>query len=90
MGDSDVSLQTHEVLNRIETALAQVGASLGHVVRTRIFVTDINRWEEVAAVHHRFFGAIRPAASMVEVSRLIEPAVLVEIEVDAIIEETSD
>lgn len=71
VGGDDIGAQTHEALTRIEAALKEVGARLDHVVRTRMFVTDIDRWEEVGAVHGQFFGTIRPATSMVEVSRLI-------------------
>jgi enamine deaminase RidA (YjgF/YER057c/UK114 family) len=75
--------QTREVLRRIETALTEVGASLSDVVRIRMFVTDISRWREVGAVHAEVFGGIRPAATMVEVSALISPELMVEIEADA-------
>ncbi len=71
------------MLRRIEIALTEAGAALGDVIRTRIYVTDIARWREVAAVHAEVFGDIRPAATMVEVAALIEPALLVEIEADA-------
>ena len=81
-GDS-IAAQTREALRRIEIALQTVGASLSDVVRTRIYVTDISMWEEVGAVHAGVFGEIRPAATMVEVSALISPELLVEIEVDA-------
>ena len=70
----------------IEIALQQASASLTDVIRTRIYVTDISRWREVAAVHARVFGRIRPAATMVEVSALIAPELLVEIEADAYME----
>jgi enamine deaminase RidA (YjgF/YER057c/UK114 family) len=79
----DIGAQTREALRRIETALTEVGATLGDVVRTRIYVTDISRWREVGAVHSEIFGEIRPAATMVEVSALIAPELLVEIEADA-------
>jgi enamine deaminase RidA (YjgF/YER057c/UK114 family) len=79
----DIGAQTREALRRIEIALAEAGVALGDVVRTRIYVTDISRWREVAAVHAEVFGAIRPAATMVEVGALIEPGLLVEIEADA-------
>lgn len=79
----DIGAQTREVLRRIEIALDEAGADLGDVVRTRMYVTDIARWREVAAVHAEVFGQIRPAATMVEVSALIEPGLLVEIEADA-------
>ncbi|HEY9306105.1 MAG TPA: Rid family hydrolase, partial [Mycobacterium sp.] len=67
----------------IEIALNQAGATLSDVVRTRVYVTDISRWREVAAVHAEVFGEIRPAATMVEVAALIAPELLVEIEADA-------
>jgi enamine deaminase RidA (YjgF/YER057c/UK114 family) len=79
----DIGVQTREALRRIEIALNQAGAALSDVVRTRIYVTDISRWREVAAVHSEVFGDIRPAATMVEVAALIEPELLVEIEADA-------
>ena len=82
----DIAAQTREALRRIEIALKQVRASLSDVVRTRIYVTDISRWEEVGAVHAEVFGNIRPVATMVEVSALISPDLLVEIEVDAYVE----
>jgi enamine deaminase RidA (YjgF/YER057c/UK114 family) len=75
--------QAREALRRIETALIAAGASLSDVVRTRMYVTDISRWREVGAVHAEVFGEIRPAATMVEVSALISPELMVEIEVDA-------
>jgi enamine deaminase RidA (YjgF/YER057c/UK114 family) len=78
-----VADQARDALGRIETALAEVGASLSDVVRTRIFVTDISRSQEVGAVHAEVFGGIRPAATMVEVSALISPELMVEIEADA-------
>lgn len=79
----DIAAQTRDALRRIEIALQEVGAALADVVRTRIYVTDISRWREVGAVHARVFGEIRPVATMVEVSALIAPELLVEIEVDA-------
>ncbi|WP_410871750.1 RidA family protein [Nocardia sp. A7] len=85
VGGDDIGAQTREVLARIATALEQAGASLRDVVRTRMFVTDIARWPEVAAAHAEVFGTIRPAASMYEVTALIAPGLLVEIEADAII-----
>lgn len=78
--------QTAFILRKIETALADVGAKLFDVVRTRMFVTDIDRWEEIGRAHGEFFADINPAATMVEVKRLVNPDHLVEIEVDAVIQ----
>lgn len=75
--------QTRDALRRIEIALGQAGATLADVVRTRIYVTDISRWREVGEVHAQAFGKIRPVTSMVEVTALIAPGLLVEIEADA-------
>lgn len=85
VGGDDIGHQTREALRRIGAALEALDAGLDHVVRTRIYVTDISRWEEVGHVHCEVFGSIRPATSMVEVSRLIDPALLVEIEADALV-----
>jgi enamine deaminase RidA (YjgF/YER057c/UK114 family) len=82
----DIAAQTREALRRIEVALAQAGAALADVVRTRIYVTDISRWREVGEVHAEVFGHTRPAATMVEVSALIAPELLVEIEADAYVD----
>jgi len=79
----DIAAQTRAVFEIIRTALEQGGFSLGHVVRTRMFLTDIGRSAEVNDVHRDLFGEIRPAAAMVEVSALIDPSLLIEIEVDA-------
>jgi enamine deaminase RidA (YjgF/YER057c/UK114 family) len=81
-----VAAQAREALRRIEIALQQVGGSLSDVARTRIYVTDISLWQEVGAVHAEVFGEIRPVATMVEVSALISPDLLVEIEVDAYVD----
>ena len=77
--------QTRQTLRNIASALASVGARWEHVVRTRMYVTDISRWEAVARAHGEIFADLRPATAMVEVSRLISPEMLVEIEVDAVI-----
>jgi enamine deaminase RidA (YjgF/YER057c/UK114 family) len=81
-----VAAQAREALRRIEIALQQVGGSLSDVARTRIYVTDISLWQEVGAVHAEVFGEIRPVATMVEVSALISPDLMVEIEVDAYVD----
>ncbi|OMC57424.1 hypothetical protein A5747_03410 [Mycobacterium sp. IS-836] len=86
----DIAGQTREVLRRIEIALQQAGAELTDVIRTRIYVTDIARWREVAAVHAEVFGEVRPAATMVEVAALIAPELLVEIEADAYVDSPAD
>jgi enamine deaminase RidA (YjgF/YER057c/UK114 family) len=84
-GKGDAAAQTRQALENIRLALEQAGARLEHVVRTRIYVTNIDDWEGVGRAHGAVFGAIRPACTMVEVSRLIHPDMLVEIEAEAII-----
>ena len=85
VGVGDVRAQTVQALNNLRVALEASGAELSDVVRTRIFVCDITDWEVVGRVHGEFFGFIRPATSVVEVSRLIAPEILVEIEADAFV-----
>ena len=83
----DLYAQTVAALRIIEAALHDAGASLQDVVRTRMFVSDTSRWEDAGRAQGEFFGEIRPATTMVEVSRLIDPDMLIEIEADAIVEE---
>jgi enamine deaminase RidA (YjgF/YER057c/UK114 family) len=87
VGKDDAYVQTRQVLSNIAAALTQAGARLEDVVRTRIFVTDIGRWEAIGRAHGEVFGQIRPATAMLEVSRLIDPAMLVEIEAEAYVTE---
>lgn len=85
VGAGDAGAQTRQVLANIQAALARAGARLEDVVRTRVYVRDITQWEAIGRAHGEVFGAIRPASAMVEVSALIDPDMLVEIEADAYI-----
>ena len=85
VGPGDPYAQTVQALKNIETALRAAGASMSHVVRTRMFVTNIEQWDEIGRAHGEVFGTIRPAATMVEVRRLISPEMLIEIEAEAVL-----
>lgn len=86
VGEDDAYEQARQALRNVETALEEANAALEDVVRTRLYVTDIERWERIGAAHAEVFGDVRPATSMVEVDRLVEPELVVEIEAVAISE----
>ncbi len=89
-GKGDPYLQAVQAIGNIRAALEAIGSRLQDVVRTRMYVTDIGAWEEVGRAHGEAFGVIRPAATMVEVRRLVDPEMLVEIEVEAILPKARD
>ena len=90
VGEGDPYLQAVQAIGNIRAALEAIGSGLRDVVRTRMYVTDIGAWEEVGRAHGEAFGAVRPAATMVEVGRLVDPQMLVEIEAEAILLEAPD
>lgn len=85
VGIGDPYVQTLQALRNIERALVRAGATLQHVVRTRLFVTNIKEWQQVARAHSEIFGGIRPASTMVQVSGFVDPGMLVEVEAEAIV-----
>ncbi len=90
VGEGDPAAQTRRCLENIRSALQRLHADMRHVVRTRIYVTDIKQWEAIGRVHGEVFGEIRPATTMVQVAALIDPRMLVEIEADAIVSTRDD
>ena len=86
VGENDPYTQTKYIIQKVEKLLAKIDASLEDVVRTRMFVTDISKWEEIGRAHGEFFGEIKPATTMVEISKLISPEYMVEIEFELVLE----
>ena len=86
VGEGDAAVQTTQALKNVAWALERAGARLEHVVRTRLYVTNVDDWKKIGQAHAEFFGDIRPACTLVEVKRLIDPRMLIEIEVDAVID----
>ena len=86
IGINDPYVQTRFIIQKAEKALKELGCSLENVIRTRMYVTDISKWEEIGRAHGEFFGEIKPATTMVEVSKLISPEIVVEIEFSAVAE----
>lgn len=87
VGEEDPYVQTRTALENVASALERAGSSLENVVRTRLFVTDIDDWEAIGRAHEEYFGGIRPATSMLEVRRLVDPAMVVEVEAEAVVSE---
>jgi enamine deaminase RidA (YjgF/YER057c/UK114 family) len=86
VGEGDAYAQTRFILKKVEKALEELGGSMGDVVRTRIYTTDISKWQEIGKAHSEFFGGVMPASTMVEVSGFIDSRMIVEIEVDAVVD----
>ena len=86
VGVGDPYLQTKQALENVTAALQEAGAELKHVVRTRIYVTNIDNWEAIGRAHREFFADVKPAPTMVEVNRLIDPGMLVEVEAEAVLD----
>jgi len=87
VGTGDAYIQTAQILENIKSALERMGARIEDIVRTRIYVTNIDDWEKIAKAHSEVFKGVKPASALVEIKRLVSPAMLVEIEADAVVEE---